>query len=488
VSTTTELIQHSEELFIGGQWLRPIDGHELDVLSPATEEPIARVALAGKADIDAAVIAARRAFDSGPWPRMSVEERLALVTQLGDRLLARHEDVARIITAEVGAPIGPPEQRSGQAMMAKMIVDFYAVVAGAYPWSELRLGPTAQLEIRRVPVGVVGAIIPWNVPLHLGILKIAPALLAGCTVVLKVPEESPLSSLLLAEVAEEIGLGEGVLSIIPADRETSELLVRNPAVDMISFTGSTRAGKRIGAICGEALRRVTLELGGKSAAIVLEDADLDTVMPALVPTTILNNGQVCFNQTRVLAPRSVYAEVVERITAAYSAMAVGDPFDPETAIGPLISAAQRKRVEGYIALGRDEGARITTGGGRPPELTRGYYLQPTVFDCVDNSMQIAQEEIFGPVVTVIPYASEAQAVEIANDSRYGLSGSVWTNDVEHGKRVARQLRTGTVGVNNVMPDPAGTHGGFKESGIGRAFGPEGMSEYVELQTVQANPG
>ena len=485
--TTPQLVNHSEDLFIGGRWAAPIDGRLIDVLSPATEQPISRVALGGPRDIDAAVASARAAFDESPWSHLPVRTRANHLAALAEQITASSEHLATIITAEIGTPIGRPELRHLQAQVASGIIDGFVDLVDSYPWVVHRSSPTAEVEVRRAPVGVVGAIIPWNVPVNLALLKIVPALLAGCTVILKAPEEAPLSSVLLGELAVRAGLPEGVLSIVPADRPTSELLVRHPGVDKISFTGSSRAGKKVAALCGEQLKRVSLELGGKSAAIILPDADLDAVMPVLIPTTILNNGQICYNQTRVLAPREKYGEVVDALTAAYSTMQVGDPFDVDTDVGPLVSATQRDRVQEYLRIGEQEGARITTGGGRPPGLDRGYYVEPTVFDRVENGMRIAQEEIFGPVVAVIPYDGEEDAVRIANDSVYGLSGSVWTADEDHGRHIARRIRTGSVGINSAWPDSIGTYGGFKNSGIGRESGPEGLDAYTEVQTVQSLP-
>ncbi|MHB8695754.1 MAG: aldehyde dehydrogenase family protein, partial [Solirubrobacteraceae bacterium] len=354
--------------------------------------------------------------------------------------------------------------------------------AETYAWEEERQGIRSSLIVRRQPVGVVGAIVPWNFPLALSFPKLAPALLSGCSVVLKPPEETPLFGWLLAEVFEQAGLPAGVLNIVAADRSVSEELVRHPLVDKISFTGSTRAGRRIAALCGEQIKRCSLELGGKSAAIVLPDADLDAVIPALAPNTMRNNGQTCTNATRVLAPRDRGDEVVEALVETIAGFRVGDPADQDVEVGPLVSGAQRARVEGYIAAGIEDGARVVLGGGRPP-LERGYFVEPTVFAGVDNAMRIAQEEIFGPVVTVIPYDDEDDAVRIANDSRYGLSGSVWGPDAEHAKDLARRIRSGNVAVNQHTLDPAGPFGGFKQSGIGRENGVEGIEPYVELQTI-----
>jgi aldehyde dehydrogenase (NAD+) len=321
------------------------------------------------------------------------------------------------------------------------------------------------------------------VPLFVTSLKLGPALASGSTVVLKPSPETPLDAYLLAEIAQEAGLPAGVLNIVQADREVSEYLVRHPDTDKISFTGSGVAGRKIGAICGEQLKRCTLELGGKSAAIILDDADIESTVAGLMPNAIMNNGEACVAQTRILASRSRYDDVVDAIATAAAAMKVGDPLDPETAVGPMFASRHRDRVEGYIAKGRDEGARVVTGGGRPAGLDKGWYVEPTIFADVDNGMTIAQEEIFGPVVAVIPYDGEDEAVAIANDSTYGLSGSVWSADPEHARLVARRVRSGNVGVNQSLLDIGGPFGGFKRSGFGREYGIEGIDEYVELQQV-----
>ncbi len=391
----------------------------------------------------------------------------------------RAELFARTITLEVGSPFAIA---NWQPLAAKLYLEWYAARAATFAWEEERDGIRSRLLVRRQPVGVVGAIVPWNFPLALSFPKLAPALLTGCSIVLKPPEETPLFGCLLADVFEEAGLPPGVLNVVPADRTVSEELVKHPLVDKISFTGSTRAGRRIAALCGEQIKRCSLELGGKSAAIVLPDAELDAVIPELAPNTMRNNGQTCTNQTRVLAHRERYADVVEALREAVDAFQVGDPDDPDVFIGPLVSATQRERVEGYIATGVSGGARLVLGGGRP-DRERGYFVEPTIFADVENTMKIAREEIFGPVVSVIPYDDEAHAIAIANDSSYGLSGSVWGPDAEHAKDIARQIRSGNVAINQHTLDPAGPFGGFKQSGLGRENGIEGIDAYVELQCI-----
>ena len=465
--------------YIGGEWAEPAGGRLVDVVNPTTEEPIGRAQLAGPSDIDRAVRAARAAFDGGPWAASTASERAAIMIRAGELISERAALLARTITLEVGSPLAIA---GWQPLAAKLYLDWYAAQASTFPWEEERDGVRGPLLVRRQPVGVVGAIVPWNFPVALSFPKLAPALLTGCSVVLKPPEETPLFGSLLAEVFEEAGLPPGVLNVVPADREVSEELVRHPLVDKISFTGSTRAGRRIAALCGAQIKRCSLELGGKSAAIVLPDADLDVVIGELAPNTMRNNGQTCTNQTRILAHRKGYSEVVEALQEEIGAFQVGDPADPDVFMGPLVSDLQRERVEGYIAKGREEGARLVLGGGRP-DRDRGYFVEPTIFADVDNRMTIAREEIFGPVVCVIPYDDEDHAVAIANDSSYGLSGSVWGPDVEHAKDVARRIRSGNVAVNQHTLDPAGPFGGFKQSGLGRENGLEGIEAYVELQSI-----
>jgi aldehyde dehydrogenase (NAD+) len=339
------------------------------------------------------------------------------------------------------------------------------------------------VTVRREPVGVVAAVVPWNVPQFVIMTKLAPALIAGCTLVIKPAPETPLDSYLLAEMIQEAGIPAGVVNIVAAGRETGEYLISHPGVDKVAFTGSTAAGRRIAAICGEQLKRCSLELGGKSAAIILDDCDLPSAMGMLSIAALLNNGQACVAQTRILASRSRYDEVVQAVAEMTVSQIVGDPADPMTGIGPMVAKRQQDRVEGYIKIGLEEGAKPVVGGLERP-FDRGWYVAPTVFANATNDMRIAREEIFGPVLTVIPYEDEADAVRIANDSEYGLSGTVWTTDTEHGMDVARQVRAGTYGVNmmNTM-EPATPFGGYKASGLGRELGPEGLSAYLEYKSI-----
>jgi betaine-aldehyde dehydrogenase len=357
-------------------------------------------------------------------------------------------------------------------------------VCESYPFEEERPGLMGPCLVRKAPVGVAAGIIPWNVPLFITSMKLGACLASGSTMVLKPAPETPLDGYILAEILDGLDLPPGVVNIVAAGREVGEHLVRHPGVDKVSFTGSTAAGRTVGGICGEQLKRCTLELGGKSAALILDDADLDAAIPALLPAALMNNGQACVAQTRILAPRGRYDEVVTALADAVAAQKVGDPSDPEVQVGPLVAERQRSRVEGYLEAGNREGARVVVGGGRPEDLNRGWFVEPTLFADVDNRMTIAREEIFGPVLSVIPFDTDDDAVRIANESDYGLSGSVWTGDRDRGVGVAKRVRTGTYAVNAGMTiDLRNPFGGFKASGIGRELGPEGLEAYTEVQTI-----
>ena len=474
-----------DQLYIGGSWSTPSSGELLDIRSPHDRSVIGRAAQATPADVDRAVAAARGAFDTGPWPRTAPAERIALVRRLDALRAERAEEIAALISAENGS--AGWFTRAGQPGLTRQ-ADAYLRAAEGFGWEEtLEPGdPQAPVRsvVRREPVGVVAAIIPWNSPFSAALAKLIPALLAGNTVVLKTSPENSLSMGLLAELLDSVGLPEGVVSVLPADRGTSEYLVSHPDVDKIAFTGSTGAGRRIAAIAGEQLKRVSLELGGKSAAVILDDADLDRAVQGLKFASLLNNGESCIAQTRILAPRTRYAEVVAALKEMVESLKVGDPAEPDTFIGPMIRPDQQQRVREYIELGIKEGARLVTGGPQVPAgLEGGNYVTPTLFADVDNTMRIAQEEIFGPVLVVIPYDDEDDAVRIANDSAYGLSGGVWSADRERALALARRVRTGTVTVNGAPIGFDGPFGGFKASGIGREYGAVGLTQYVEHKTI-----
>ncbi|MCL2541682.1 MAG: aldehyde dehydrogenase [Nocardioidaceae bacterium] len=472
-----------DTLFIGTTWTRPATDAVLEVVSPHSEEVVARVPEGSAADIDAAVAAARRAFDEGPWPRMRPEERIEVVQTLSGLYAARLDDMASVISTEMGSPIS--FSSLAQAPAPWMQIEAFLAIAREFPWEARRPGSLgSDVVVRHEPVGVVAAIPPWNVPQFTVLSKVVPALLTGCTVVVKPAPETPLDCYLLAELLVEAGVPEGVVSIVAGGREVGEHLVRHPGVDKVAFTGSTAAGRRIGAICGEQLKRCSLELGGKSAAIVLDDADLPTVVEGMKFLGVMNSGQACVAQTRVLVSRERHDEVAAALADGIGGMRVGDPMDPASEIGPMVAKRQQERVASYISIGEQEGATLLAGGpGMPDGLSSGWYVRPTVFGNVDNRMRIAQEEIFGPVLSVIAYDDVADAVRIANDSDYGLAGTVWTADTEAGLDVARQVRTGTYGVNTYTMDFAAPFGGFKASGVGREFGPEGLSQYTELKSV-----
>ncbi|MFJ3862599.1 aldehyde dehydrogenase [Streptomyces nigra] len=481
----TELVEHGQ-LFIGGEWTGPLGRDVIEVVSPHTEDVMGRVPHATPADVDRAVDAARRAFDDGPWPRASLAERIEVVTRIKDGIAARHDEIARLISAQNGSPYS--WSVLAQALGAMMVWDAAITVARDFSYEEPRDGVLGRILVRREPVGVVAAVVPWNVPQFVAAAKLAPALLAGCSVVLKPSPESPLDAYLLAEIARDAGLPDGVLSVLPADREVSEYLVGHPRIDKVSFTGSVAAGRRVMEVAARHLTRVTLELGGKSAAVVLPDADVEATVAGVVPAAWMNNGQACVAQTRILLPRSRYDEFAEAFAAAAGALVVGDPLDPATQVGPLVARRQQRRSLDYIRIGQEEGAKILTGGGRPQGLEKGWYVEPTLFGDVDNTMRIAREEIFGPVICLLPYGDEAEAVRIANDSEYGLSGSVWTADTAHGVDIARRVRTGTYSVNTFSLDMLGPFGGYKNSGLGREFGAEGFGEYFEHKMIHLPAG
>ena len=475
-------LRHADRFFIGGEWVKPSSDAVIDVIDSASEQLFFSVAEAKEPDMAGAVAAARQAFDQGPWPRLTHEQRAEYLRAVATELEKRTEDLGQIWPRESGVLHAVAK---GSVAGASGTFNYYAGLAQTFPFEEEArpsMGGKFGLLVHE-PVGVVGAIIPWNAPLGLITYKIAPALLAGCTVILKASPEAPGEAYVMAEIAEAVGLPPGVLNVVTADRQVSELLVRDPRVDKITFTGSTAAGRKIASLCGERIARCTLELGGKSAAVILDDMDLTAAATSLARAECFLAGQVCSSLTRIVVSQNRHDELVDALAGIFSQVQVGDPFDAQTNMGPLVAERQRDRVEGYIAKGVAEGATLATGGGRPAHLDRGWFIEPTVFGNVENSSTIAQEEIFGPVLSVIPAQNEQDAIAIANDTIYGLNASVFTNDVERARDVARQLRSGTVGHNAFRTDFGIAFGGFKQSGIGREGGTEGLHPFLETKTV-----
>ena len=472
------------ELFIDGNWVAPTTDAVVTITSPHTEEAIGQAPAAAPADVDRAVAAARAAFDAGPWPRFSPAERIAAVERLAAAYKERRKDMAELISATIGAPI--TFAKRVQAQLPMMAMAAFTKVASEYPWQEARPGFYGNdIRVSKLPVGVVAAVVPWNMPQFLTIGKVVPALLAGCTVVLKPAEESALDALLFAEIVASAELPPGVLNVVPGDRAAGAHLVAHPGIDKVSFTGSTAAGRQVAVACGEGLRQVTLELGGKSAAIVLADADPAATAQAIQMASLANSGQVCNALSRVLVPASGATDFIGALEAELTALKVGDPADPVTQLGPLVAQRQQTRVRDYIEDGQRQGARLVVGGSDlPDDMDHGWYVRPTLFADADNSMRIAREEIFGPVLTVIPYRDEADAVAIANDSDYGLAGAVFTSDTERGLSVAARVRAGSFGVNEgYIMDPLAPYGGLKASGWGRELGREGLEGYLVSQSI-----
>ena len=467
----------SPQLFIDGEF-RVADKAQ-PVLEAATGELLGDGASATEADIDAAVAAARAALPQ--WRSTSPDHRAKVLKAFAAALHQRADSTDKLVTRENGMPMRL--SRSANGLFPAALMNYYAKLITQTPIEEVRPSATGHTIVRREPVGVVAAIVPWNYPQALAAFKLAPALAAGCTVVLKASPETALDALVFAEAAADAGIPDGVLNVVPGGAEAGAHLVSHPGVDKVSFTGSTAVGRIIGEACGRLLRPVTLELGGKSAAIILDDADLDATMRGLKSVSLINNGQTCFLGSRILAPRSRYGEVVDALAALVNGLTVGDPLDMDTDIGPVVSARQRERVLGYIADGKSSGATLIAGGDIPRNQPRGWFVEPTVFADVDNSSRIAQEEIFGPVLVVIPYDTDEQAIAIANDSEFGLAGTVWSADTDRATEVAREIHTGTVGINDYQLDMGAPFGGVKASGIGRELGPEGLEEFFELKSI-----
>ncbi len=467
-----------DKIYIGGSWVPSSGAGVIEVVDSTTEEVMGTIPEGTPDDVEKAVRAAAEAFPA--WSATSREERSKLLARVQESLAARTEEIATLISHEVGMPI----TLSNMIQVGLPVMSFSTMsqLALDFPFEE----EVGNSLVVREPAGVVGAITPWNYPLHQICAKVAPALAAGCTVVLKPSEVAPLNAFRLAEILDDIGLPAGVFNLVTGvGPVVGEAIASHPLVDMISFTGSTRAGKRVMQLAADNVKRVALELGGKSACVILEDADLATAVPTGVSMCYLNSGQTCSALTRMLVARSRLAEVEQLAAEAAETYTPGDPFDPATRLGPLVSAAQRERVRGYVESGIEEGARLLTGGVEPPDgLEKGFFVRPTVFSDVTPTMRIAQEEIFGPVLSILPYDTEEQAVEIANGTPYGLAGAVWSTDAGHAEQVARRLRTGQVDLNGGGFNPMAPFGGYKQSGIGRELGRFGIEEYLEVKSLQ----
>ena len=470
-----------EMIFVDGAWVAPTSGRMIDVISPMTEEKLLSYPEAGTADIDRAVAAARAAFDHGPWPRMAPAERGAYLKRIASLIEGRLDDIAWAWTKQVGAPISLTKKLVGQNAT---LFRYYGELIETYPFRDDRTRDDGgAVRILREPVGVCAAISPWNAPMVLLSYKIAAGLAAGCTMVAKPSPETPLEAYIMAECIEAAGLPKGVFNLVPAGREGGDHLVRHPGIDKVAFTGSTEVGKHIMRVCADRLARVSLELGGKSAAVLLPDADFAKAMPSLMTYSMPITGQVCFSLTRLLVPNARKAEFLDMFLSGVRGLKVGDPSDPATQMGPLAMARQRERVEGYIAAGRAGGATVACGGGRPRGLDRGFFVEPTVLTDVTPDMKVAQEEIFGPVVSVIGYDDENDAAAKANATVFGLNGAVYSQDVERAYAFAKRMRTGGLTINGLIVDPKHPFGGYRQSGMGREGGPEGLDNYLEVKTI-----
>ncbi len=474
----TDKIQVRDKIYIDGGWVPSTGAQHLEVINSSTEEVMGTIPEGTPEDVQKAVAAAKAAFPA--WAATPREERGKYIQRIAEGLGARMAEIAQTVTGEVGMPLN-----LSMLIQAGLPAANWGAIGGVLDSYEFETQVGNSLVVRE-PVGVVGAITPWNYPLHQITLKVAPALAAGCTVVLKPSEVAPLNAFILAEIIDEVGLPAGVFNLVTGiGPVVGEAIASHPDVDMVSFTGSTRAGKRVAELAAQSVKRVALELGGKSANVILDDADVATAVADGVGKAFLNSGQTCSALTRMLVPRSKLAEAEQIAVATAEAFTPGDPFGGEAKLGPLVSAAQRERVRGYIKKGVDEGATLLTGGADAPVgLDKGYYVKPTVFSNVTNDMTIAQEEIFGPVLSIIAYDTEDEAVAIANDTIYGLAGGVWSGDPERAKRVALQLRTGQVEVNGGSFNLNAPFGGYKQSGLGREAGTFGLEEFLEVKSLQ----
>ena len=471
-------VPHPDRTYMDGQWVTLASDRALEVIYPATEEVVARVPEATVVDVDRAVAAARRAFDEGPWPRMTAVERGRILRAISKELAARADDIAKFWTLQMGAPLS----FARYGAYAGGLFAHYADLAETFAFEDVRPRENGVGIVVHEPVGVVAAVLPWNASFHLSCMKLAAAFAAGCTVVYKPAPETPLDAVLIAEAAEKAGLPAGVLNIVAAGREVGDHLIRHPGVDKVSFTGSTAAGRHIGMVCAERFTRCTLELGGKSAAIILDDMPMEDVLPVLLPAAIGLSGQMCAALTRVVVSKKRKKEFIDAATAAFRTVKIGDPFDEQTFVGPVAMKRQYERVLGYIERAQKDGARLISGGRRAPGFNKGYYIEPTLVEAT-NDMEIAREEIFGPVVCIIACDDEEDAIRIANDSPYGLSGTVFTRDDEKAYAIARRIRSGNFNQNGWTIDSHFPFGGFKQSGVGRENGLEGLASYLEIKSI-----
>ena len=474
-------IKHPDKLFIGGEWVAASSGRMIELTNPASEEVVGKVAEADAADMDKAVAAAREAFDNGPWPKMSPAERGAKVMALCDNLEARLPELAAAWCAQIGglASFSPMMQGGAVAGMRGI-----AALGDTFPFVEQKKGMAVEsVVVAREPVGVVVGIAPWNGPLGIMGNKVAYALVAGCSIVMKPSPETPLEAYILAEAAEAAGIPAGVVNLVTGEREASDHLIHSKDIDKVSFTGSSAAGMHIASVCGSNMTRCTMELGGKSAAIIRDDFPTEAAAQILGNTITVMSGQVCAMLSRAIVPKARHDEMAEAIAGVMKGIKVGDPNDPETQLGPLAMKRQLDRVEMYIEEGKKSGADLVTGGNRPAHMNKGYFIEPTLFANVDNNSRIAQEEIFGPVLCLIPAEDEEDAIRIANESNFGLNGAVMTNDPQAAYDIARQVRTGVVGQNGMKMEWTAPFGGFKQSGIGREGGEEGLWAYLETKTI-----
>ncbi len=476
-SKPQDVITH-DKIYINGEWVAPVGTQMIEVINSTTEEVMGRIPECTAEDVNRAVSAARAAFDA--WSVTPAGDRAAIIGRIAEGLKNRINEIAGIIANEVGMPL--PLATAVQAGMPAMVMGSYAKLLGDYQFEE----QVGNSLIVKEPVGVIGCITPWNYPLHQVVAKVAPAIAAGCTVVLKPSEVAPLTAFILAEIMHDAGLPAGVFNLVTGfGPVVGEAIAAHPDIDMVSFTGSTRAGKRVSEVAAQTVKRVALELGGKSASVVLDDADLQKAVSSSVGNCYFNSGQTCSAHTRLLVPKSKYDEAVEIAKATAEKFNVGDPRTGEAKLGPLVSKTQQERVRSYINKGIEEGATLITGGAEQPEgLEKGFFVKPTVFANVNNEMTIAQEEIFGPVLSIIAYEDEEEAVRIANDTVYGLAGGVWSGDDERAKRVARRIRAGQIDINGGKFNPLAPFGGFKQSGHGREMGKFGFEEYLEIKSLQ----